>query len=74
MTDGISEAWDAQRRYEDWDAPHCYVCVRKVSESRMEDHIKNHSVSEVITALTRWSIDSWKEENKRSKEEIENVS
>ena len=64
MTDGISEIHRKMRDYQDWDAPFCWVCVRKYDESDMREHMNTHSVKEIIDCLVSWSIDSWKEERK----------
>lgn len=64
MTDGISEAYRAQKTYQEWDAPRCYVCFAKFEEKEMKAHIESHSVKQVVDMLTRWSIDSWKGDNK----------
>ena len=64
MTDALSEERKLRLEYEEWDAPRCYVCTRKVAEDKMRDHITKHSLHEVINALTSWSVDSWKAEKK----------
>ena len=60
MGDGISDAHRAQRDYEDWDAPYCWICVQKFPENEMREHIESHSVNKIIDFLYGWSISQWK--------------
>lgn len=70
MNDGIYDSWKAKRDYDEWDAPHCYVCTRKFDPGEMKAHIEEHSVKQVIDALTQWSVGSWENEKRIKHERI----
>ena len=69
LTDALSQARRDRIAYDEWDAPHCYVCARKVASEVLEKHITEHSMAEIVKALYSWSYYSWQEDKvKQSKE------
>lgn len=64
LTDGISEAYRARRIYDEWDAPHCIICVRKFDKKVLEQHIMTHSMADMVKGIQSWSLAMWKNDGK----------